>query len=276
MKLLKPLLGTLLIAGLLSVNSANAGAVLDKIMSSKTIKIATDANWPPQSFINDDNKMDGFDVDVAREIAKRLGAEVEFITPNWDVITAGNWYGRWDMHVGSMTPTKQRAKVLSFPAVYYYTPASVAVHKSSKVSQVSALSGMKIGTGTGTTFELYLNHDLVIDAEGAPAFSYEIDNPVVKSYETSVVALDDLRLGNGVRLDGVVSSLPTILEAINNGYPLKVVGTPVFYEPLAVTVDLGDNELNAKVASIVAAMRTDGTLTTISKKWYGVDYATVK
>ena len=76
MKLLKPLLGTLLIAGLLSVNSANAGAVLDKIMSSKTIKIATDANWPPQSFINDDNKMDGFDVDVAREIAKRLGAEV--------------------------------------------------------------------------------------------------------------------------------------------------------------------------------------------------------
>ena len=115
MKLLKPLLGTLLIAGLLSVNSANAGAVLDKIMSSKTIKIATDANWPPQSFINDDNKMDGFDVDVAREIAKRLGAEVEFITPNWDVITAGNWYGRWDMHVGSMTPTKQRAESFVFP-----------------------------------------------------------------------------------------------------------------------------------------------------------------
>jgi polar amino acid transport system substrate-binding protein len=91
-----------------------------------------------------------------------------------------------------------------------------------------------------------------------------------------VVALDDLRLGDGVRLDGVVSSLPTILEAINNGYPLKVVGSPVFYEPLAVTVDLGDNELNAKVASIVAAMRADGALTTISKKWYGVDYATVK
>ena len=276
MKLLKPLLGTVLLAGLLSVNAAYAGGVLDKIMSTKTIKIATDANWPPQSFINDQNEMDGFDVDVAREIAKRMGAEVEFITPNWDVITAGNWYGRWDMHVGSMTPTKQRAKILSFPAIYYYTPAAVAVHASSSIAELSGLNGKKVGTGTGTTFELYLQKDLTIDAEGAPTFDFKIDNAEIKSYETSVIALDDLRLGDGVRLDGVVSSLPTILEAIENGYPLKVVGSPVFYEPLAVTVDLGDSELNAKVASIVASMRADGILSTISKKWYGVDYATVQ
>ena len=276
MKLLKPVLGTVLLAGLLSVNAAYAGGVLDKIMSTKTIKIATDANWPPQSFINDQNEMDGFDVDVAREIAKRMGAEVEFITPNWDVITAGNWYGRWDMHVGSMTPTKQRAKILSFPAIYYYTPAAVAVHASSSIAALSGLNGKKVGTGTGTTFELYLQKDLTIDAEGAPTFDFKIDNAEIKSYETSVIALDDLRLGDGVRLDGVVSSLPTILEAIENGYPLKVVGSPVFYEPLAVTVDLGDSELNAKVASIVASMRADGILSTISKKWYGVDYATVQ
>ena len=275
MKLLKPVLGAVLV-GLLSVTSANAGDVLDKIMSSKTLKVATDANWPPQSFINDENEMDGFDVDVAREIAKRLGAEIEFITPSWDIITAGNWNGRWDMHVGSMTPTKQRAKILSFPAVYYYTPAAAAVHKSSKISTVSGLSGKNIGTGTGTTFELYLQKSLTMDAEGAPAFDFQIDDAVIKSYETSTIALDDLRLGDGVRLDGVISSLPTILEAIESGYPLKVVGSPIFYEPLAVTIDLGDNELNAKVASIVAAMRKDGVLSKISKKWYGVDYATVK
>jgi len=180
------------------------------------------------------------------------------------------------MHVGSMTPTKQRAKILSFPAIYYYTPAAVAVHASSSIADLSGLNGKKVGTGTGTTFELYLQKDLTIDAEGAPAFDFKIDNAEIKSYETSVIALDDLRLGDGVRLDGVVSSLPTILEAIENGYPLKVVGSPVFYEPLAVTVDLGDSELNAKVASIVASMRADGILSTISKKWYGVDYATVQ
>ena len=275
MKFSKSLLGVALI-GILSIGAAQAGAVLDSIMAKKSIMVATDANWPPQSFINDQNKMDGFDVDVAREIAKRLGVAIEFITPSWDIITAGNWNRRWDMHVGSMTPTKVRAEKLAFPAVYYYTPAAVAVHKSSKISTVAGLSGKKVGTGTGTTFELYLQGDLSIDAAGAPAFKYQISNPTIKSYETSTIALDDLRLGDGVRLDGVVSSLPVFLEAIENGYPIKVVGQPIFYEPLSVTIDLGDHELNHELEEIIAAMRKDGTLSKISVKWYGVDYATTK
>jgi polar amino acid transport system substrate-binding protein len=273
MKLIKSLLSVALI-GLLSFSTAQAGEVLDSIMAKKVIMVATDANWPPQSFINDKNEMDGFDVDVAREIARRLGVEIEFITPSWDIITAGNWNGRWDMHVGSMTPTKVRAEKLAFPAIYYYTPAAVGVHKSSKISNVADLSGKKVGTGTGTTFELYLQGDLSIDAAGAPKFDYQISNPEIKSYETSTIALDDLRLGDGVRLDGVVSSLPVFLEAIENGYPIKVVGDPIFYEPLAVTIDLGDAELNNKLKEIISWMRKDGTLTKFSKKWYGVDYAT--
>jgi polar amino acid transport system substrate-binding protein len=275
MKLTKTLLGVALI-GLLSIGAAQAGEVLDSIMAKKTIMVATDANWPPQSFINDKNEMDGFDVDVAREIAKRLGVSIEFMTPSWDIITAGNWNRRWDLHVGSMTPTKVRAEKLAFPAVYYYTPAAVAVHNSSEISSIATLAGKKVGTGTGTTFELYLQGDLSIDAEGAPAFEYQISNPDIKSYETSTIALDDLRLGDGVRLDGVVSSLPVFLEAIENGYPIKVVGEPIFYEPLAVTIDLGDPEFNDKLKDIVSSMRKDGTLTNISKKWYGVDYATSK
>ena len=273
MKFIKSLLSVALIA-LLSIGIAQAGEVLDSIMAKKVIMVATDANWPPQSFINDKNEMDGFDVDVAREIAKRLGVDIEFITPSWDIITAGNWNGRWDLHVGSMTPTKVRAEKLAFPAIYYYTPAAVGVHKSSKISSVAALSGKKVGTGTGTTFELYLQGDLSIDAAGAPKFDYQISTPEIKSYETSTIALDDLRLGDGVRLDGVVSSLPVFLEAIENGYPIKVVGEPIFYEPLAVTIDLGDAELNDKLKEIVSWMQKDGTLTRISKKWYGVDYAT--
>jgi polar amino acid transport system substrate-binding protein len=273
MKLIKSLLSVALI-GLLSFSTAQAGDVLDSITAKKVIKVATDANWPPQSFINDKNEMDGFDVDVAREIARRLGVEIEFITPSWDIITAGNWNGRWDMHVGSMTPTKVRAEKLAFPAVYYYTPAAVGVHKSSKISNVADLSGKKVGTGTGTTFELYLQGDLSIDAAGAPKFDYQISNPEIKSYETSTIALDDLRLGDGVRLDGVISSLPVFLEAIENGYPIKVIGDPIFYEPLAVTIDLGDAELNNKLKEIISWMRKDGTLTKLSKKWYGVDYAT--
>ncbi len=275
MKLITTLLSAALIASL-SLGVAQAGGVLDSIMSKNSIKVATDANWPPQSFINDKNEMDGFDVDVAREIAKRMGVDIEFITPSWDIITAGNWNRRWDLQVGSMTPTKKRAEKLAFPAVYYYTPAAVAVHKKSKISSVAGLSGKKVGTGTGTTFELYLQQDLSIDAAGAPKFEYQIDNPTIKSYETSTIALDDLRLGDGVRLDGVASSLPVFLEAIKNGYPIKVVGDPIFYEPLSLTIDLGDQELNNKLKDIVKWMHSDGTLSKISKKWYGVDYATTR
>jgi len=83
--------------------------------------------------------------------------------------------------------------------------AAVSVHEESAISKIEELSGKKVGTGTSTTFELYLQKDLSIDAEGAPTFDYLIDDSEIKSYETSSVALDDLRLGDGVRLDGVVS-----------------------------------------------------------------------
>ena len=63
---------------------------------------------------------------MAEEIAKRLGVEVEWITPSWDVITAGNWNGRWDLSVGSMTPTPERQKVLHFSSAARKTPAPAA------------------------------------------------------------------------------------------------------------------------------------------------------
>lgn len=272
MKIKKILMATASVAIMLSASIAQAGEALDRVMSSKVLKVATDANWAPQSFLNDDNKMDGFDVDVAKEVAKRLGAKAEFVTPSWDIITAGNWNGRWDLSVGSMTPTKSRAKVLAFPGVYYYTPASIAVHKDSPFKQISDLNGKKVGAGTATTFELYLQHDLQIDAAGVPAFEYQL-KAENKSYKDSTAAMDDLRLGDGVRLNAMVGSLPAILTAIKAKYPLRVLGEPVFYEPLALAIDRGDKEFNDKLVEILAAMKSDGTLSKLSLKWYKIDYS---
>lgn len=275
MKFRKILMATASVAIMLSASVAQAGEALDRVMSSKVLKVATDANWAPQSFLNDNNEMDGFDVDVAKEVAKRLGAKAEFVTPSWDIITAGNWNGRWDLSVGSMTPTKSRAKVLAFPGVYYYTPASIAVHKDSPFKQISDLNGKKVGAGTATTFELYLQHDLQIDAEGVPAFEYQL-KATNKSYKDSTAAMDDLRLGDGVRLNGMVGSLPAILTAIKAKYPLRVLGEPVFYEPLALAIDRGDKEFNDKLVEILAAMKSDGTLSKLSLKWYKIDYSSTQ
>ncbi|QPC89357.1 transporter substrate-binding domain-containing protein [Mesorhizobium sp. INR15] len=255
---------------------AKAGAVLDRVKAAGDLKVATDANWAPQSFVNANNELDGFDVDVAKDIGKRIGVKVEFVTPGWDIITAGNWVGRWDMHVGSMTPTKKRAEIFDFPAVYYYTPAAVAVHKDSKATSLGDLDGKVIGATTTSTFEAYAKKDLTLDAAGAPAFEYKLNPKEVHSYENSTTAFDDLRLGDGVRVDAVVSSLPSINDAIKAGYPIKQVGDPVFYEPLAVAIEHGDPEFSARIADAVKAMKEDGTLSTLSKKWYGVDYSVTK
>ena len=257
-----------------TATSVSAGEAMDRVMKEGVLKVATDANWAPQSFINDKNEMDGFDVDVAKETAKRLGVKAEFVTPSWDIITAGNWSGRWDLSVGSMTPTKKRAEVLSFPGVYYYTPASVAVHKDSSYKTIAELDGKKVGASTASTFDLYLQKDLTIDAEGVPSFEYQMTPGEIKSYKDGTAALDDLRLGDGVRIHGMVGSLPAIQEGIKSGYPLKVLGDPVFYEPLALAIDKGDDEFNDKLAEIVKAMKDDGTLKTLSEKWYGIDYTT--
>lgn len=258
----------------LSGTSTFADNALDRVMKNGVLKVATDANWAPQSFLNDNNEMDGFDVAVAREIATRLGVEVEFVTPSWDIITAGNWSGRWDMSVGSMTPTVSRAEVLSFPEVYYYTPASIAVHADSPYQNVGDLNGEVVGATTASTFELYLQKDLTIDAEGVPSFEYLVTPGELRSYKDGTAALDDLRLGDGVRINAMVGSLPAILAAIESGYPVRVLGEPVFYEPLAVAIDRGDAEFNNKVAGIVRKMKEDGTLKALSQKWYGIDYTT--
>ncbi len=270
-RLLAVLTATVFISG-----TAMAGEVLDRIMAKKTLVLSSDAAYPPQSFLNDKNEMDGFDVDVARELAKRLGAELEIVTPAWEIITAGRWGERWDVSIGSMTPTAARAKVLDFPAVYYYTPASFAVHKDSSVTTVAGLNGKKIGVCGGCTYESYLDGTLVIEAEGAPPFDFKVKAGEVRTYESDTNTFDDLRIGDGTRLDAILSALPTIEEAIKNGYPMKVVGDPVFYEPLAVAIDKGDPEFAKKIADLVGHMREDGTLTKLSMKWYGVDLSTIK
>ena len=269
----------ILCAGIFSVCavfSAVAGETLDRVMSKGVLVLSSDPSYPPQSFLNDANEMDGFDVDVAREIAKRFGVKLEIITPAWEIITIGNWRGRWDISVGSMTPTKERAQVLDFPAVYYYVPGAFAVHKDSDAASLDDLNGRKIGVCGGCTYEAYLNKNLVIDAVGTPSFDYAVTAGEIRTYETDTNAFDDLRIGDGTRLDGVLSARPTIEEAIKNGYPMRVVGKPAYYEPLAVATDKGDAEFNAKIVDAIADMHKDGTLSRLSKKWYGVDYSTVE
>ncbi|NWE74899.1 transporter substrate-binding domain-containing protein [Pseudomonas yamanorum] len=263
------------LAGL--TGAAWAGSTLDRIHETKVIKVATSANWPPQSFLGPDNKLQGFDIDVASEIAKRLGSKVDFVTPEYGIITAGRWSSRWDLSVGSMTPTTERTRVLDFPAIYYYTPYVFAVHKDAAGTKLADLNGKIIGVEAGTTSEDYINRRLKIDAADVPPFTYDVTPGEVRTYGDSMGPLDDLRMGNGVRLNATLSALPTIVAAVKNGYPIvRVEGKPAYYEPLAIAVDKGDEAFNSALTKIVADMKTDGTLKQLSEKWYGADLTQVQ
>jgi polar amino acid transport system substrate-binding protein len=145
-----------------------AGETLDRVMKNKVLVETTDRAYPPFSYIDDKGEVVGFDVDVAREFAKRLGVDMKVETPSWEIITAGNWKGRWDICVCSMTPTKERAEVLDFVLEYYSSPAIVVVNADNNdIKSAADLNGKKVGAQAGTTYEKYIMKDLVIEIPGA-------------------------------------------------------------------------------------------------------------
>jgi polar amino acid transport system substrate-binding protein len=246
--------------------------LLAEIKDRGVLRVATDPEYPPQSFLDEaTGEWKGFDIAVAEEIAARLGVETEFITPNWGQIIAGSWQERWDVSVGSMTVTPERDQVLHFVTPYYYTPASVAVleEDAGSVNDLETdLDGKSIGVCGGCTYQFYLEKDLTIPGE---SIDYVIDDAEVRTYNTDTTAIEDLAVG---RLDAVISSLTTLQEAQEAGTPIEIVGS-VFFEPLSVAVDrsssLDPTTLVDEIDRIVQEMHEDGTLSQLSMEWFGQD-----
>ncbi|MER8903291.1 transporter substrate-binding domain-containing protein [Mesorhizobium sp. M0772] len=255
-------------------SAASAGETIDRVTSKKAMVVATNSGWPPQSFLDDSNQLVGFDIDVSKEIARRLGVEVSFDTPDWATMTGGHWQGRYDLGVGSVTPTKARAKVIDFEGIYYYSPYVYVVHKDSPAKSVADLNGKIIGVETATTSEDFIRRQLEIDAPGLPPIEYKLEPGEIRTFADSMLPFDDLRLGDGVRLNAVIAPEQTAQNAIKNGYPLRVLeGGYAFREPLVVIAEKGDAEWNAKIGGILDEMKKDGTLAKLTTKWYGKDYS---
>ena len=266
-----------IISGVLVFFAGNAMAgktALEEIYDAKTIVVSTDANYAPQSYLNDKGELEGFDVSVAKEVAKRLGVNVKFITPDWDLITAGKWGKRWDISIGSMTPTKERKKALLFTLPYYSSPAQFAVHKdNTSIKTLADLTGKKIGVASETTNERYLQKDLDIEDVDIVFQDWEVGDLV--TYPTDANHIEDLTLGDGVRIDAVFTSRQTLAEAIRSGCkdgcPIKMLGDPPYYEPLSFALDknrANSQTLVDKLNEIILSMNADGTLVALSEKFY--------
>ena len=253
-----------------SVDTAGTD-LLAQICSRGTIVVSTDPAYPPQSFLNEETgEFEGFDIDVATEIARRLGVEVAWETPAWDVITAGSWNARWDMSVGSMTATAERKEVLWFTDPYYYGLAVAVVPADSMLSDPAAdLDGKRIGVCGECTYDAYLQGNLAIEDA---TINYVVDDPQITTYDTDTTALADLASG---RLDAVVTAATVAQGWVDAGNPGKILSPAFFGEPMSVAFDksseLDPTSLLEAVKAILAEMRADGTLAQISITWFGID-----
>jgi polar amino acid transport system substrate-binding protein len=268
---------------------ATAETLLEDIQNRGYILVSTDPNYEPQSFLNTEgsrpsdtscpsdalttDEMQGFDVDVAKAVGDGLGVETCFATPNWDVITAGNWADKWDVSIGSMTITTARQQVLDFSVPYYYTPAVFAVAADSEYQSIDDLAGQAICAGASTTYEVWLSQgDL-----GLPESSIYRQPPA----DITVVPLDTDQecaqaLAAGREDFAAYITSQTVVNAnVDAGLPVRQLGSPVFSEDLAPSYDksstLPTDSLRAEIDSIITEMHNDGTLTELSLLWFGED-----
>jgi polar amino acid transport system substrate-binding protein len=253
-----------------------AGGLLDNVLKAGTLRVATDKDYAPQSFLNPDGTWTGFDVDVATEIAKRLGVKPEFKAIDWDVITAGKWANRWDISVGSMTITKPREQILDFTSAYYYTPAQMAATKKSGITTLDGLAGKTVCVGVSTTYQDWLMGTLQSESLG-PVATPPADVKV-KTQQTDANCAEFIKAGRDVG-EGFLTSATVVDSSIANGTPIVKVGDPVYIEQLAASTDKSGADATdfiTTVTKIIDDMHADGTLSALSKKYFDGKDLTIK
>jgi beta-lactam-binding protein with PASTA domain/ABC-type amino acid transport substrate-binding protein len=247
-----------------------AGDLLARIQAAGSIRVNVDPNGGQWSMLRANGTFDGYDVRVAREIASRLGVDVQFTTFPMEEVVAGTWNGRWDIAMGHLATTEQRQQVLDFTQPYTYDPLQVAATGESGITDYAGLAGSPLCVASHSSAVDWLNGALTLTGmPGAAAAPPEGATPFV-------VTLDqrcrNLITNGGPEFSGWVSSLPTINDAIADGVAVVPLGDPVLYAPIGVAVDRSTGDGGSALTTIdeiIGQLRADGTLASLSQGRFG-------
>lgn len=247
-----------LAAVLPACKSRGSAKGLEAIRERGELRIAMSGAYPPFNYFDDANRLVGFDVDVANEIARRLELPPRLITLRWDGILAGLTAGRYDLIIGSMAITPERAKAIDFSDPYYESGAQVFARPGSELAADGRLNGRKIGVNLGTTYEAEIRKRGEVGE--------------IRTYGGIPELIVDLKAG---RIDGFVTDRLVGFHAqskARGGEPEFVAaGEPLYRERMGIAMVKEQPALRAAVDAALDGMRADGTWGAISTRWFGRD-----
>ncbi|MBR3622125.1 MAG: amino acid ABC transporter substrate-binding protein [Selenomonadaceae bacterium] len=261
---LKKMLGILscvVLAGALVAGCSDTKKADAPKESAKAIVVGLDDNFPPMGFRDKENKIVGFDIDMAKEAAKRLGRDVEFKAIDWSSKEAELQSGRVDVLWNGLDITEKRKENMLFSDPYMENRQIIFVRKGTKdIADEKTLAGKVVGTQSGGTTEEY------IDTNEALKKSFKD----YKRYSDYVAAFMDLENG---RLDAIVGD-----EIIGRNYMSKNEGKieaiDVAVGPISnfgIGFKKDNTALRDEVQKVLNEMKADGTSTKISEEWFGKD-----
>ncbi len=235
----------------------SADDLLAQIKERGSIIVAMEGTWAPWTYHDEDDNLVGYDVEVAQNIAEKLGVEVEFIEGAWDGLLAGLDAGRYDIMVNGVGVTKERAEKYNFSTPYAYNKTAVIVRGDyDEISSMEDLKGKKTANTISSTYAAQ-----------------------AEAYGATVTGVDDLNqtieLLLSKRIDATLNA-----EVVFNDYKkehpeadVKIATYSDEVEEIAIPIRKGDDTVTLldAVNNALDEMAKDGTLTELSEKYFGMD-----
>lgn len=261
----KLILGILIIAIILvgvifavNLKTNEEESSLEKILNKGTLILGLDDSFPPMGYRNENNEIVGFDIDVAKEVCKRLEVELVLQPISWTAKEQELNSYNIDCIWNGMSIDDERKEKMNLSMPYLKNSMSFVVKTDSEISSLEDLKGKKVGVQSGSTAEKILQESEIYS-----------ELKEVVSYSENITAFMDLEINqiDSVFLDNVVANY----YISSNNKPYKVLEEGLQEEEYAIGFRKQDEELCSKVNDILIEMKKDGTLTEISTKWFGKD-----
>jgi cystine transport system substrate-binding protein len=244
--------------GLLTgVPPLHAAELLDTARARGTLRIGLEGTYPPFNFRDHrTGELAGYDVDVARLLASRLGLKAEFVPIEWPAILSGLGAGKYDVVVSQVSITARRQQGFDFSQPYTYSAPQLMVRRNEPATYASLddLRGRTLGVGQGSVYEQ--------QARAVPGIQ-------VRSYPAAPENLQDLAFG---RIDAALNdSLMVAYLLKHSQLPIRAGARVGAVERIGIALRKGNPQFLAALDRALEHARTDGSLKRISMKWFGVD-----